>query len=297
MFPCFRSFSRSLRLFGLIVVSGVVLVSCGPTANNPAPQTKTSAYDRAKDAFKSGAPDKALELTDKLATATPPADSTERARVLRAVIFTGELKSTKELAEAYSRGAEKSKNPRFHSEYLRLHHDNLEAATKAALNLAETAHQLAPDGAIAQELTLEASFPTTEGPPEIKELAHVEEGGWLESDQQDSAAADALRKGIDDALADVVSGDRAKARRALASGSTQLEGSAFAIFLATELAEGAVVFDRHHGRDPQKLITLCNEGEESLKAALALLKDTPNKDQEKEAKKLQDKFKTLRKDK
>ena len=147
---------------------------------------------------------------------------------------------------------------------------------------------------IAKELTLEASYPTTEGPTEIKELAHVEEGGWIESDQQESAAADSLRKGVDDALADVVSGDRAKARQALAGGSTKLDGAAFAIFLAKELADGAVVFNRHHSRDPQKLITLCDEGEVTLKAALALLKDTPNKDQEKEVKKLQDKFKTIR---
>ena len=124
--------------------------------------------------------------------------------MLRAVIYTGELKGAKELAEAYGKGAEKSKNPQFQTEYRRLQHDNLSNAAKAALNLAETAHQIAPDGVIAKELTLEASFPTTEGPTEIKELAHVEEGGWIEPDQQESAAADALRKGVDDALADVV---------------------------------------------------------------------------------------------
>ena len=128
-------------------------------------------------------------------------------------------------------------------------------------------------------------------------MARVEEGGWIEPDQQESAVADALRKGVDDALADAVSGDRAKARQALAGGSTKLQGAAFAIFLTKELADGAVVFDRHHGRDPQKLMTLCDEGELSVKAALALLKDTPNKDQQTEAKKLQDQFNTLRKDK
>ena len=294
MFPSFRSFPQSLRLF-VLIVAGVVLVSCGPTSNNPASQA--SPYDRAKDAFKSGQLDKALDLTEQLATATPPADSTERARVLRTVIDTGEIRGTKDLAEAYSKGADKAKNPRFQTEYRRLHNDNLAAATKASLNLAETAHQIAPDGVIPKELTLDASYPTTEGPPEIKELARVEDGGWLEPDQQDSAAADALRKGVDDALADVVGGDQAKARQALAGGSTKLEGAAFAIFLAKELAEGAVVFNRHHSRDPQKLITICDEGEDSLKAALALLKDTPNKDQDKEVKKLQDKFKTLRADK
>ena len=295
MFSSFRSISPCLRLLGLVILAGIVLISCGPTTNQPA--APTSPYDRAKDAFKSGQLDKALELTDKLARTNPPADYTERARVLRAVIYTGELKSANELAETYSKGAEKAKNPQFEASYRRLHNDNLSAAAKAALNLAETAHQIAPDGAIAKELTLEASYPTTEGPAELKQLARVEEGGWIEPDEQENAAADSLRKGIDDALADAISGDRAKARQALADGSTKLQGAAFAIFLSKELADGAVVFNRHHGRDPQKLITLCDEGDLTLKAALALLKDTPDKDHEKEAKKLQDQFKTIRKDK
>lgn len=295
MFVLSHSFSQNLRMFGLVVVAGIILVSCGPTANQPAVQT--NPYDRAKDAFKGGQLDKALDLTDKLATATPAGDSTDRARVLRAVIYTGELKSTKALAESYSKGAEKAKNPRFQSEYRRLQHDNEMAAAKATLNLAETAHQIAPNGVIAKELTLDLNYPTTEGPPEVKSVALVEQGGWIEPDQQETAQLDSLRKGIDDALADVVSGDRAKARQALTNGTVNLDGAAFAIFLARELADGAVIFDRHHSRDPQKLITICDEGEETLKAAVASLKDTPNKDQAAEVKKLQDKFKTIRKDK
>jgi hypothetical protein len=295
MFRSFRPFSPHFRLLGLITLAGVVLVSCGPATKQPAGPAST--YDRAKDAFKSGHLDKALELTDKLARITPPADSTERARVLRAVIYTGKMKGACELAEAYGKGAEKSRNPRFQADYRRLRSDNLSNAAKAALNLAETTHQIAPGGAIPNELTLEADFPITEGPPAVKQLARVAEGGWIEPDEQESAAADALRKGTDDALADVVAGDRPKARAALASGSVKLPGAAFAIFLARELADGAAVFDRHHGRDPQKLIALCDQGDLSVKAALAQLKDTPNKDQEKEARKLQDKFKNIRKDK
>jgi hypothetical protein len=202
-----------------------------------------------------------------------------------------------ELAAAYDKGAEKSKNPQFQSAYRRLHSDNLSVASRAALNLAETSHQLAPDGVIAKEVALEASFPTTEGPTSVKQLAKVLEGGWIESDDQEAAQADAMRKGIDEALADVVSGDRAKARQALASGSTKLGGAAFAIFLAKELTDGATVFDRHHGRDPQKLLTLCDQGDLIVKAALAQLKDAPDQGLQKEALKLQDQFKTIRKDK
>jgi hypothetical protein len=295
MLPSLRSLFQTLRLSGLITIIGLVLVSCGPSTEQTGPPT--NPYDRAKDAFKSGELDRALEFTDKLATATPPGDFTERARVLRAVIYAGEIKSKMELVAAYGKGVDNAKNPQFKANYRRLQSENLQSATHATLDLAEVAHEIAPDGVIAKELTLEAGYPTTEGPVEVAALAKVKDGGWLEPDQQDSAAADSLRKGIDDALADAVSGDRAKARNALAGGSIKIDGASFAIFLSKELAEGAVAFNRHHGRDPQKLITICDEGEGTLKAAQAILKDQPDKDKEKEVKKLQEKFKTIRADK
>ena len=291
MFLSLRSLSTYIRLACLMIATGIILASCGTTTNKAS--RALTAYDRAKDAFKDNHLDKALELTDKLARATPPAEHTDRARVLRAVIYTGEMKSSCELAEAYGKGAENAKNPRFQSAYRRLRGDHLSNATKSALNLAETAHQIAPDGAIPKELTLETNFPTTQGPTQIHQLSRVQEGAWIEPEEQEMAAADALRKGVDDALADVVSGDRSKARQALASGSAKLPGTDFAIFLAKQLADGAMVFDRHHARDTMKMKMLCDQGNLVLKAALDLLKDAPDKDQEKEVKKLQDKFKTI----
>ena len=86
-----------------------------------------------KTLLKAGKLDQALNLTDKLATAVPPEDATDRARVLRAVIYAGEVKSTMELADAYGKGVEKAKNPRFQSEYRRLQQANRESAGNAAL--------------------------------------------------------------------------------------------------------------------------------------------------------------------
>lgn len=289
-----RSLVEVYGLTGLISITALVLISCAPAGK---PSAQTNPYDGAKDAFKNGDLEKALDLTEKLATAAPPTEFTSRARMLRAVIYTGKLKCAKMLAEAYGKGAEKTKNPRFKTEYQRLENDSLQTAAAAALNVAETAHQLAPKGVIENELVLEASYPVTEGPQEVEQLTRAKEGSWLESDQQDAAALASLRKGINDALADAVSGDWAKARQALASGSVKLPGAATAIFLAQELADGAAVFDRHHARDPQKLLVLCDEGELTVKAAMAALKDAPNKDQEKQARQLQDKFANLRKDK
>jgi hypothetical protein len=290
MIPSPLAFPRSLRVLGLLMAAVAVLVSCG---NGP---VEAPPYARATEAFKNGRLTTALNLTEKLAIATPSVDTTDRARVLRAVIYTGQLKCASELSEAYSQGADKTKDSKVEVAYRRSQNDNLRIAEETAIKLAETAQQIVPNGVIAKDLTLEASYPSTEGPTEIADIATVEKGDWIDPDKQDSVTADALRKGVDDALADVVAGDRAKARQALAAGAAKLDGAAFAIFLAQELADGAVVFDRHHGLNPRRLTTLCDEGDQSLKAALAILKDAPNKDQEKQIKKLQDRFKTLRKD-
>ena len=131
MHRCFRYFPRSILTSGLLMVAGIVLVSCGPTATKPT--TQASPYDRAKEAFKAGQLDKALDLTDKLATAVPPEDATDRARVLRAVIFAGEVKGAMELADAYGKGVAKAKNPRFESEYRRLQQSNQQSAGEATL--------------------------------------------------------------------------------------------------------------------------------------------------------------------
>jgi hypothetical protein len=271
-------------LFGLTLI-----LSCAPPVQRPT--GPAGNYEDAKDMFKRGRFDRALEFTDSLATATPPNEFTERARVLRAVIYAGELESYKEMAETYGKGADETKNPSFKASYGSLRHDNLQSGGTAALGLAETAHQLV-GGGMPRELTLEVPFPTTEGPIEVKEFQRVKSGGWLEPDQQDAAAVDCLNKWIDDALAGAVAGDRSKARSALATGSTKIEGLDFALFLGSQLVEGAALFDRKHSRDAQRLKTLCSEADEVAQAALALLRENPDKDKEKEVKKLQDRIKT-----
>jgi hypothetical protein len=274
----------------VLLATFALTLSC--SAPVPKPTGPGADYQDAKDMFKRGRYDRALEFTDGLASALPVTNFTERAQVLRVVIFTGQVNSYKELVDAYTKGADKTKNPHFKAEYETLRHDNMQDGMKAALGLAETAHQLMEGGKISKELTLEAPYPSIEGPLEVTDLAHVMEGGWIEPDHQESAAVDSMNKAIDDALAGAVSGDRSKARNALASGSTTISGLDFALFTGNQLLEGASFFDRRHGRDPEKLRAVCNEGFEVVKAAEALLKETPDKDKENQVKKLEDQIKT-----
>lgn len=290
MYPCHCLPRLSSRWLFIILMTLVLSVSCSAPVQKPTGPAYD--YDATKDMFKRGRFDKAVEFSDALAAASPSNAFTQRAQVLRAVIYTGRLKAYKELEDAYDKGATTSKNPRFEAEYQRLRHDNLQMAAQSALGLAETAHQLSASGDFPKEVVLEASYPTTEGPVEIAELEKVRQGGWIEPDAQEAVATQAIFKGIDDALADAVSGDRSKARTALAAGSTKLDGLSFALYIGKGLVDGATMFDRKHGRDSQRLKTMCTEADEIVKAATPLLKDSPDKDKGKDMKKLQDQIKT-----
>jgi hypothetical protein len=275
----------------VVLLIGLALtLSCSAPVQRPV--GPAGDYQDAKDMFKRNRFDRALDFTDGLASASPATNYTERAQVLRTVIFTGQLESYKELVDAYAKGAEATKNTHFKAEYQRLRQDNLQYGMKAALGLAETAHQLFEGGKVSKELILEASYPSIEGPLEVADLAQVREGGWIEPDHQDSAAIDSLNKGVDDALAGAVSGDRSKARNALASGSTTLDGLEFTLFLGNQLVEAASMFDRKYANDPRKLRAVCTEGFEAVKAADGLLKEIPDQDREKQVRKLEDQIKT-----
>ena len=278
------------RVLVLLLTSLALVLSC--SAPVPKPTGPAADYQDAKDMFKRGHFDRALEFSDGLATANPATKYTERAQVLRVVIFTGQLQSYKELAEAYAKGADATKNAHFKAEYERLRHDNTLEGMKVALGLAQTAHQLLEGGKVSKQLTLETLYPSVEGPFEVADLEKVKQGGWIESDHQDAAAVDSLNKAIDDALASAVGGDRSKARSALASGSTTIDGLDFSIFIGNQLVDGAGLFDRKHGNDPAKLRAVCSDASEAVKAAEGLLKETPNADKDKQVKKLDDQIKT-----
>jgi len=285
--PSLLSFHRVLVL---LLTSLALVLSC--SAPVPKPTGPAADYQDAKDMFKRGRFDRALDFTDGLASASPATKYTEREQVLRAVIFSAQVESNKELVDAYAKGADETKNSHFKAEYERLRQDNLQYGMKAALGLAETAHQLLEGGKVSKVLTLEVSYPSVEGPLEVADLMHVREGGWIEPDHQDAAAVDSLNKAIDDALAEAVSGDRSKARSALASGSTQIDGLDFTLYVGNQLVQAASMFDRKHSNDPLKLRAVCNEGYEAVKAADSLLKETPNAEKEKQVRKLEDQIKT-----
>jgi uncharacterized protein YjbJ (UPF0337 family) len=249
-------------------------------------------YEDAKEMFKRGKFDRSVDFTDGLVSGSTPNKFTDRACVLRAVIFTGLIRAYKNISDAYSKGAEGARDSHYRAEFVRLRHDNLQIGGKQALALGEVAQCLIHDGMLPKELTLEAPYPSVEGPIEVKELIRISQGGWIEPEQQEAGAKDAVHTGIEDSLAAVVGGDRAKARSALAGGSTKLDGVDFSLYLGHALVDGASLFDGKHIHDPERSRTLLNLADGSAKAGLALLKDNPNQAKEGELKKLQGEIKT-----
>ena len=281
---------RGFHSFACISFTLIFLSGCGPTIQRAA--GPAGEYSDATDLFEKGKFGQAIQFSEGLANASPPTPYTDRARVLRIVIFSGQIKAYKDLADAYSSGWEKTKDPQFRSEYGAQRQDNLQYGVEAALNLDQVASQLTKGGAIPKGLTLEAPYPAAEGPVVVTQLNRVRDGGGIPSGDRDAAAIDAQRKGIDDTLGEIVGGDRASARSALKAGPVKLDGFNFAIFLTKQLENGAAIFDKKHMHDPEKYRTIYREADDVAKAALAALGDKPDKEKEKEVKKLQEEIKT-----
>ncbi len=279
------------RSIGILIGLALLLAACSPPIQQPKGPAK--AFIDAKDLFKRGQFDRAADFAEGPATASPADSYTDRARLLRLVVYTGQMRGYKELAEAYAAGVKASKNPRFQSEYERLRHDSLQYGAERALHLGDTVHAITAGGQLPKEVTLELPYPDVEGPPEVTQFEKVREGGWIEPADQDAASTAALRKGINDTLAELVVGDRAKARTVLGAGPLKISGVDFGLFVTKDLIDAAGMFDRKHFDDPQKLRLLAEEADETAKDTLALLKDAPDKATEKKVKDAQDQIKKM----
>ena len=283
---------RGLRFHGLVWMLALVtlwIAACSPPVERP--KGAAGAYLDATDMFKRGRYDRALEFTESLASASPSNAYTDRACVLRAVILTGQMNGYKELGDAYAKGADATKNQQYKAAYERQRHDDFEYASKLALGLGEVAQHLTAGGALPKELSLEAPYPTIEGPMMISQLDRVRQGGWIEQGDQEQAAVDAPRAGIDDALAEVVRGDRFKAQSLMKAGPVKLDPVDFGIFLGNGILTGATLFDKKHTQDPQKFRVIYALAQSTAKATGDALKASPDPDKEKRLKKLEDDIK------
>jgi hypothetical protein len=286
--------------FGLLVRVGLIACLAGWLAgcsgsHQPRLTGVAYEYDSAKDMLKKGRFDKALEFSEAPAMAVPPNEFTLRAQALQVAVYSGMIRGYGELADAYTKGAETTKNIGFKTAYERQRNDALQYGSRLGLALAQLSHHITEFKSLEKEYTLDAPYPSQEAPLTLPELARVREGGWIDPDEQVKVGKDALLKGVNDSLASMLASDRTKARTALAAGPVKIDGADFGLFLGKELHYAATLFDRKHLRDSAKLRLVCGEATEVADIVAAMLKQNPNKDREKALKKLQDDIKnTLR---
>ena len=125
----------------------------------------------------------------------------------------------------------------------------------------------------------------------ISQLERVRAGAWIEQAEQEQAALDAPRAGVDDTLAEVVRGDRFKAQSLMKAGPVKLDTVDFGIFLGNSVLTGATLFDRKHTQDPQKFRLVYALAQSTAKATEDALKASPDPAKQKRLKKLEDDIK------
>ncbi|HXJ91667.1 MAG TPA: hypothetical protein VMT20_02155 [Terriglobia bacterium] len=278
-----------LILFGLALALMAGCSSSGPKLTGPG-----ITYQNAKDYFSRGHSanyDHALDALATLSDADPPNDYTDRARVLRAIILSGQFEGYKSLAEAYKKGSDKTTESGLKSEYDELYRDTLRRAGEISLTFAEAAMQLTKGGQIPKSLALDAPYPVTLASVSSATLDKVESGEKIGEDEQSDAALGAPGMGIAKMLSEVVGGDAEAVKSKMNAGAVPLDSAKFGLFLANELASSASLFDKKHIYDPEKYKQLANIAQNAGQAVAATLEVSPDPDTEKHLKELEDQLK------
>lgn len=288
-----RESTRHRPAAGRLALAGIavaLLARCSPEK----PAGPGADYAGAKDDFAKGQSvsyDKAVATLETLGDANPPNAYTDRARVLRAVILAGRVEADLKLSDDYAKGAEVTKNPQARSDDSRLRQDTLQLGAEQALKLGQLAMDLTKGGTFPKDLSLDA-LPGPAPPASIPALDKVREGLAIGPDDHAEAALDAQRLAIADALADLVRADRDTARSKMTAGPVPLSSTEFALFLTKELVAGASLFDKKHLNNPTRFKLIAGVADGTANAAAAALKQTPDADQAKRLKKLQDQIKS-----
>jgi hypothetical protein len=277
------------RLWVLPILLTAFLAAC--TSSVSPPKGPELDYQQAKMMFKQGNWDRALSLTDTMASPSSNDPNALYARVLRAIIYSGRVKAYKELADTYKKGSQAAKNPRFITSYNRRYSNSLQYGSGSALNLGEVIVECTSTPDFPKEPVLDAPWPSTEGPEVISALVRIRRGEWVPEDEQDNAVLDAQRKGINDMLGELVGGGHSRARTEMNAGPVKLSGLDFAFFLEKQIVDALAIFGPRYLNSPGQLRTLCGVANRFASSIATMLKEHPDKAKEEELKKLQKQIK------
>jgi hypothetical protein len=281
--------SRSPCPWVLCVFVTLCLTACSSSVGPP--KGAGVDYQQAKITFKQGNLDRALSLTDAMAESKVDSPETFKARVLRAIIYSGRIDAYRQMADTYKKGSSIATKSRTVTSYNRRRSNALQYGGEAALSLGEVIMQLTYKPDFPKEFTLDAPWPDVEGPTVIDAFARIQRGAWVPEAAQDSAGVDLQHKGIADVLAELLGGDRSKARAAVEAGAVKLNGLDFALFLERKMVDGIELFGPKYLANPGQLKTLCDVTARLGPPIEAMLKQKPDKTKEAEFDKAQKQIK------
>lgn len=285
--------SGSPRLWILAFLLTSFFMAC--TSSVSPPRGPGYDYQQAKLMFKQGDLDRVINLTDSMASGPSSSRDTLNARVLRAVIFSSRIHAYKNLADTYQKGSQIATSTQSIASYNRRRSNVMQYGGDSALNLGEVIMEFTSKPDFPKELTLDAPWPSVEGPQAVDVLARIRRGAWVPEEAQSGAVVDAQRKAIDDVLAELAGGNRSKAKAAMQAGMVKLDGLDFALFLEKEMVDGLALFGPKYLANPGQLKTLCDVANRLGPPIEAMLKEKPDKAKEAQFKKLQDQIKDAEK--
>lgn len=287
-----RTHIRRIAVLAITGLAAAAMVGCssGNQLTGPA-----AVYAKAKANFAKGANmgyDADIDAIASLANADPANDYTTRARVLRLVVFSGQMQGYRTLADAYGKGADTAKQAAVKSEYTALQRDINQRGAELTLRLGEVAMQLTKGGALPKDLVLDLPYPAVDVPASIPALDTARTGAKIEHEDETQAELLATRMGVVDVLAAILNTDRAKAQSEMAAGPVTIDPTAFRLFLADQIMAGAVFYDAKHLYDPTHYKLLAGVAQGVLDPVQAALKQTPDPGSAKRLKKIQDQIKS-----
>jgi hypothetical protein len=275
------------------LVFGLSILGCNqvPKAARGSPEY---SYSEAKRAVAEVKYEKAISLAGDVQTKFPDSDYAGKARILRIVLFAGLSEGYKNIADAYISGFEKSiRNPGLLRSTA---FDYYRKQKTEALGLYETASYFLKNFSEKTSYDLDCEFPKKDVTDNTR-LNEIRQGNILDSDQRRVAEEDELQNGVIRSLAAFVgaSGDRAKARKLLASGPRPLDHAEFLVILGRTFMDNQKLFGRSALNDTQNFRQFYQKASECTNLALKILKQKPNKGLQIQADQLEAEIKALEK--
>ena len=247
-----------------VILSLLLLASCGGGPKGPAVDSPEWLYQKAKDSFGQKDYEKTEQHLEKLeAIAGNP--FLARAAAWQLLLETGLILGHQELAEAYYQGRSYA-GPR-KTDFGREKSAQMQEVRRHALHMLE-AYPRFEKTVSDQAVALEFPLPDGSAAP-VLDLERIRKGMWLMEEPRAELQDKVVTRGILRGFSASITGldDSAGARKVLGSGRTETPSAKFLLAMGESLSKAAAVFDRKNLNEPDKRKQFLERASEAAKRA------------------------------